>query len=64
MTTPEVGKVQTSVWLSGEDLRRADALVRKVAKNPVIASTGRVNRSAVLRLALTRGLEVLEKEYR
>lgn len=44
-------------------LRRADALRPKLAQNPGLLMVGRVTRSAVMRLALARGLAELEREY-
>ncbi len=44
-------------------LRRADALVRRVAKDPAVTVVGRVSRSLVLRLALQEGLATLEQRY-
>jgi len=49
------------VRLSQEVLDRADALIEKVESLPEFAVT-RVTRSAVLRLAILRGLELLEEE--
>ncbi len=43
---------------------RADALIPSLESNPTIAALGKVTRSKVLRLALVRGLEVLESEAR
>lgn len=42
----------------------ADELVPIVAEDPDLQAIGRINRSAVLRLAITRGLRVLDREYR
>lgn len=64
MAKGEAERQQISVWVIADDLRRADALVSKIAKDRSAAAVGRVTRSAVFRLALSRGLEVLEKEYK
>ncbi len=56
---------QTSIRIPSPFLRRADALKARIAKNDktAIALGGRVSRSAVLKLAIARGLEALEAEY-
>ena len=64
MVKDEVERQQISVWVLAADLRRADSLVRRVAKDRMAASLGNVTRSTVLRLALSRGLEALEKQYK
>ena len=43
--------------------RRADALLRKLAKDPAVHGLTRITRAAVLKRALLRGLEALESEY-
>ena len=44
-------------------LQRAEALRPKVAQDKAYRATGRVSRSAVIRMALLKGLEALEAEY-
>jgi hypothetical protein len=61
---PEPERQQISVWVMSDDLQRADALVAKVGSDRDNAGVGKVTRSSVLRLALMRGLDALEKEYR
>jgi hypothetical protein len=45
-------------------LARGDALVRMVAADTELPTTGRVTRSTVFRMALIEGLKVLERRYR
>lgn len=56
-------QTQIATYVMTDDLRRADALVPKLAKHPVLAAMGKITRSTVLRLAITQGLDALEKEY-
>jgi hypothetical protein len=46
-----------------EAIRRADALRPRVARDPSVAAVGRITRSAILRMALMKGLEALEVQY-
>jgi len=48
---------------STEELTRADVLAPLLEQDPNIRAFGKVSRSTVLRLALTRGLDVLEAEH-
>jgi hypothetical protein len=64
MKRKEPTQRQISTWVMTEDLQRAAELAPKLAKNPLVAAVGRVTRSTVLRLAITRGLDVLEKEHK
>lgn len=52
---------QISMWVSVADLKRTEHLRPKIGKGSTL---GRVSRSEVLRLAITRGLDALEQEYR
>jgi hypothetical protein len=52
--------VPTALRLPGEFLARADKLCGKISKDPMM----RVTRSAVLKMAIGRGLEALEREYK
>lgn len=45
-------------------LKRADGLRSKVSRDPSVNPLGQVTRSTVLKLALMRGLDELEKQYR
>lgn len=50
--------------IAQEILDRADALIPKLAKSPELMAGGsEVSRTTVLRLALLRGLDVLEREF-
>jgi hypothetical protein len=64
MAKSGVERKQTSLWVLASDLKRADKLTKRIAANPEASSIGDVTRSAVLRLALTRGLTELEKQYK
>jgi len=55
---------QTAVRLPPEMLRRAEALVSKMAKDPTLSALGRVTRSTVLKIAVARGLQALEQQYK
>jgi len=44
--------------------RRVEALRPKIAKDRAVATLGKVTQSTVLKLALLRGLDVLESEYK
>jgi hypothetical protein len=46
--------------LPGEFLTRADKLCAKIGKDPML----RVTRSTVLKMAIARGLDALEQEYK
>lgn len=52
----------TSIRLPDELIARADALVEKLAGNPELALHGKVTRAVILRLAMLRGIEGLEKK--
>lgn len=52
---------QIALRLPADALERAEALVPKLAKLPALAAV-RVTRSAVLRMAILRGLDALEAE--
>lgn len=56
-----VADVQTAIRLPQAVLDRADALVEKLAADPVLTAMGGPTRSGVLRLAIALGLEQLEK---
>lgn len=51
----------TSLSLPNEMMDRIDQIVEKATKDK--HSVGRVTRSSVLRSALDRGLELIEKEH-
>lgn len=55
--------VVVGVRLSRDLAKRADQLIGKL-KQQELLSGERVSRSTVLRLAVARGLDALEKEYR
>ena len=56
-------EVPTSVRLPREFVKRLDALVPRLEQVPTFAALGPLTRSKVLRLALARGIEVLEAEH-
>lgn len=51
-----------SLRLGGDEIDRADALILVIGALPEYKGVMRVNRSAVLRMALVRGLNALEAE--
>jgi hypothetical protein len=55
--------ITTSLRLQQVLLDRADALIPAVAALPSSQAQGSIVRSDVLRLALSRGLDELEREY-
>jgi hypothetical protein len=57
---PTVSEAQTALRLPGEFLARADRLCAKISKDPMM----RVTRSAVLKMAIGRGLDALETEFK
>jgi len=55
--------VLTPLRLPPDLVEWADRLVPQVANDPKVAAVGRVTRSAVLRMALVKGLESMEWQY-
>ena len=53
-----------SVRVSPEVLKRADRLIPKVGRDRAVTAIGNVTRSTVVKLALMRGLDALESEYK
>jgi hypothetical protein len=53
-----------SVRVSPDLLKRADRLVPKVARDKTVTAIGNVSRSTIVKLALMRGLDALEAEYK
>lgn len=53
-----------SVRIPDELTRRLDRLIPKIAKDQNVSTMGRVSRSAVVKLALLRGVAALEQEYK
>jgi len=45
-------------------VKRATRLTPKVGRDPAVTTVGRVTRSTVIKLALRRGLDALEAEYK
>jgi len=56
-------EVPTSVRLPRDFVKRLDALAPRLEKVPTLAALGPLTRSKVLRLALARGIEILESEH-
>ena len=54
----------SSLRLPADLLSRADVLRPLVAQDEELRAFGRVSRSSVLRLAVLKGLEALEAQYR
>jgi hypothetical protein len=53
----------TQLRLTQELLERADALIAVMAADPEVRALGMPTRTAVLRLAIARGLRDLERQY-
>ena len=59
-----INDAATQLRLPAEALARAEALIPALEAEPMLQAVGRgVSRSSVLRLAVLRGLDSLEKEY-
>ena len=52
-----------SVRIPDDLARRLDRLVPKIGKDPNLSAIGRISRSAVVKLALSRGVAALEAEF-
>lgn len=53
----------TQLRLTRDLLKRADALIEVMAADPEVRALGMPMRTAVLRLAIARGLKDLERQY-
>jgi hypothetical protein len=56
-------KTPTQLRLTHDLLERADALITVMAADPEVRALGMPTRTAVLRLAIARGLQALERQY-
>jgi hypothetical protein len=56
-------KSPTQLRLTHDLLERADALIEVMAADPEVRALGMPTRTAVLRLAIARGLRDLERQY-
>jgi hypothetical protein len=56
-------KTPTQLRLTHDLLERADALIEVMAANPEVRALGMPTRTAVLRVAIARGLRDLEGQY-
>jgi hypothetical protein len=56
-------KTPTQLRLTQDLLERADALIEVMAADPEVRALGMPTRTAVLRLAIARGLRDLERQY-
>ena len=56
-------KTPTQLRLTRDLLDRADALIEVMAADPEVRALGMPTRTAVLRLAIARGLKDLERQY-
>ena len=52
-----------TIRLALRDIERADALVDVLSRDPTIGGMAKVSRSAVLRIAVMMGLDMLEERY-
>ena len=55
-------KAQTALRIELELLNRAELLVPVLSQDPLVRALGQVSRSSVLRVALAKGLDLLEHE--
>ena len=55
-------KAQTALRIELELLNRAELLVPVLRRDPLVRALGQVSRSSVLRIALAKGLALLEQE--
>jgi hypothetical protein len=55
-------KAQTALRIELELLNRAASLVPVLRRDPLVRALGQVSRSSVLRIALAKGLDLLEKQ--
>ncbi len=55
-------KAQTALRIELELLNRAELLVPVLRQDPLVRALGQVSRSSVLRIALAKGLDLLENE--
>ena len=53
-----------SIRVPADLIKRATRLTPKIGRDPAVATVGRVTRSTVIKLALMRGLDALEAEYK
>lgn len=53
---------QTSIRLPASTLERAENLLEAISSDPLLDPMGTAKRADVLRLALAKGLDVLERE--
>src|SRR5512146_779330 len=58
-----LAKTPTQLRLTQDLLERADALIEVMAADPEVRALGMPTRTAVLRLAIARGLRDLERQY-
>jgi hypothetical protein len=56
-------KTPTQLRLTQDLLERADAMIAVMAADPEVRALGMPTRTAVLRLAIARGLRDLERQY-
>jgi hypothetical protein len=56
-------KTPTQLRLTHDLLERADALIAVMAADPEVRALGMPTRTAVLRLAIARGLQDLERQH-
>src|SRR5829696_8176781 len=59
----DLAKTPTQLRLTHDLLERADSLMAVMAADPEVRALGLPTRTAVLRLAIARGLRDLERQY-
>ena len=64
MAEKERSRTPLSVRIPDDLAKRLDRLVPKMHKHATFSTIGRVSRSSVVKLALLRGVEQLEAEFK
>jgi len=62
VSRPKVHEAQFSIRMPADFVERADRLAEVIARAPESAAFG-ISRATVLRMALARGLDALEREH-
>ena len=59
----ERDKKALNLKVDKEIIERAEALIPRLKADPELSALGRISVSSIIRLAILRGIEVLEKQY-
>ena len=57
------GRKAVNLRIDYEVLERAGKLIPKLKSNPELNALGRISTSSVIRLAILKGLEILEEKF-